>query len=55
MLKKGDELIVEIGNFKRDIALPSVLAPMDATVARMVNGALEVTFAPTSPAQAAAR
>jgi arsenite-transporting ATPase len=46
MTKKGDQLIVEIGNFKRDIALPTVLAAQDATVARMVNGALEVTFAP---------
>lgn len=45
MLKKGDELIVEIGNFKREIALPTLLAPMEATVARMVDGALEVTFA----------
>ncbi|MGH2517468.1 MAG: ArsA family ATPase, partial [Ktedonobacterales bacterium] len=52
MLKKGDELIVEIGNFKREIALPAVLAPMDATVARMVNGALEVTFTPFSAAEA---
>lgn len=52
MLKKGDELIVEIGNFKREIALPAVLAPMDATVARMVNGALEVTFTPASTAEA---
>jgi arsenite/tail-anchored protein-transporting ATPase len=46
MTKKGDQLIVEIGNFKRDIALPTVLANQDATVARMANGALEVTFAP---------
>jgi arsenite/tail-anchored protein-transporting ATPase len=46
MTKKGDELIVEIGNFKRDIALPTVLASQEAVVARMVNGALEVTFAP---------
>ncbi|HEX6121933.1 MAG TPA: ArsA family ATPase [Ktedonobacterales bacterium] len=48
MTKKGDELIVEVGNFKRDIALPSVLVPMEATVARMVDGALEVTFAPVA-------
>jgi arsenite-transporting ATPase len=53
MLKKGDELIVEIGNFKRDIALPTVLVPLEATVARMVNGALEVTFAPAGKAQSA--
>ena len=44
MVKKGDDLIVEVGNFKRNIALPTVLAPLDATVARMVNSALEVTF-----------
>lgn len=48
MTKKGDELIVEIGNFKRDIALPTTLAPLEATVARMVNGSLEVTFAPAA-------
>ena len=53
MVKKGDELIVEIGNFKRDIALPGVLAPLDATVARMVDGALEVTFTPVPAEQPA--
>ncbi|HET8907570.1 MAG TPA: ArsA family ATPase [Ktedonobacterales bacterium] len=51
MTKKGDELIVEVGNFKRDIALPAVLVPMEATVARMTEGALEVTF--TAPAASA--
>ena len=44
MTKKGDELIIEVGNFKRDIALPTVLVPLEATVARMVGGILEVTF-----------
>ncbi len=48
MTKKGDDLIVEVGNFKRDIALPTVLVPMEATVARMANGALEITFAPVA-------
>jgi arsenite/tail-anchored protein-transporting ATPase len=46
MTKKGDQLIVEIGNFKRDIALPNVLYAQEAVVAKMANGALEVTFAP---------
>jgi len=44
MTKKGDEMIVEIGNFKRDITLPSVLANQEATVARFVNKALEIHF-----------
>lgn len=50
MLKKADELIVEIGNFKRDVALPTMLIPLEATVARMVDGALEVTFEPVGSA-----
>lgn len=45
MTKKGDEMIVEIGNFKRDITLPAILANQEATVARFVNKALEIHFA----------
>lgn len=45
MTKKGDEMVVEIGNFKRDITLPSVLASQEATLARFVDGALEIHFA----------
>ena len=45
MTKKGDEMIVEIGNFKRDITLPAVLANQDAKLARFVDKALEIHFA----------
>lgn len=45
MTKKGDEMIVEIGNFKRDITLPSVLASQEAVRARFVDKALEIHFA----------
>jgi arsenite/tail-anchored protein-transporting ATPase len=44
MTKKGDEMIVEIGNFKREITLPAILAHQEATVARFVNKALEIHF-----------
>jgi arsenite-transporting ATPase len=44
MTKKGDEMIIEIGNFKRDITLPTVLANAEATVARFANKALEIHF-----------
>ena len=44
MTKKGDEMIVEIGNFKRDITLPAVLANQDAKLARFVDKALEIYF-----------
>jgi arsenite-transporting ATPase len=51
MTKKGDEMIIEIGNFKRDITLPSVLANQEAKLARFVNKALEIHF--TAPAEEA--
>ncbi len=44
MTRKGDEMIIEIGNFKREITLPNVLANQEATVARFVNKALEIHF-----------
>src|SRR6266700_457706 len=44
MTKKGDEMIVEIGTFKRDITLPSMLANQEAKLARFVNKALEIHF-----------
>jgi arsenite-transporting ATPase len=44
MTRKGDEMIIEIGNFKREITLPAVLANQEATVARFVNKALEIHF-----------
>jgi len=44
MTKRGDEMIIEIGNFKRDITLPTILANQEATVAKFVNNALEIHF-----------
>jgi arsenite-transporting ATPase len=37
-------MIIEIGNFKRDITLPSILANQEATVAKFVDKALEIHF-----------
>jgi arsenite-transporting ATPase len=44
MVKKGDELIVEIGNFKRDMLLPHALANRTATAAKFKDGILHVHF-----------
>jgi arsenite/tail-anchored protein-transporting ATPase len=52
MTKRGDELAIEIGNFKRDIALPAVLVNHEATVARLENNALEIHFTTPVVAQA---
>ncbi|HMQ31967.1 MAG TPA: TRC40/GET3/ArsA family transport-energizing ATPase [Chloroflexaceae bacterium] len=44
MTKRGDELFVEIGNFRRDMILPMTLAERPATRAFFRNGVLEVRF-----------
>src|SRR5438876_4902133 len=44
MTMKRDEMNVEIGNFKRDITLPAVLANQEAKLARFVDKALEIHF-----------
>jgi arsenite-transporting ATPase len=42
--KRGDELFVTIGNFKREMILPTVLAKRKAGGGRLVDGTLEITF-----------
>jgi arsenite/tail-anchored protein-transporting ATPase len=44
--KRGDEMFITIGNFKREMILPTVLARMRASGGRLVDGALEVLFEP---------
>jgi arsenite-transporting ATPase len=50
LTKKGDEMVVEVGNFKRELTLPAVLTPMDAKVARFVDKNLEIHFEPAAVA-----
>jgi arsenite-transporting ATPase len=55
MTKRGDELFIAIGNFKRDMILPMTLAERPARRAVFKNGVLEVRFgAPEVPQPAAA-
>jgi arsenite-transporting ATPase len=49
MSKRGDQLFVEIGNFRRELILPLTLADRDATRAVFRNGTLEVRFGPPKP------
>ncbi|NNJ09597.1 ArsA family ATPase [Chloroflexales bacterium ZM16-3] len=44
MVKRGDELFIEIGNFRRDMILPTTLAERPATKAIFRDGVLEVRF-----------
>ncbi len=44
--KRGDELFITIGNFKREMILPTVLARMRAGSGRISDGILEIQFIP---------
>lgn len=46
--KRGDELFISIGNFKRELMLPSVLAQRDARNASFTNGVLKIRFPPAN-------
>lgn len=55
MTKRGDELFIAIGNFKRDMILPLTLAERPAKRAVFRNGVLEVRFGlPETPQPAPA-
>lgn len=49
MTKRGDELFIEIGNFRRDMILPTTLAERPAKRAVFKNGVLEVRFGSPTP------
>lgn len=44
LTKRGDELFISIGNFKRELLLPATLARRDATGATFVDGVLQIRF-----------
>jgi arsenite/tail-anchored protein-transporting ATPase len=44
--KRGDELFITIGNFKREMILPTVLARRKAVSGALRGGTLEIDFAP---------
>jgi arsenite-transporting ATPase len=46
--KRGDELFVSIGNFKREMLLPTILAQREASGAVFADGALKVRFPPSA-------
>lgn len=49
MTKRGDQLFIEIGNFRRELILPLTLADREATRAVFKHGVLEVRFGPPAP------
>ena len=50
LTKRGDELFIRIGNFKRELLLPVALAHREASGAVFSNGTLHVRFPPPQEA-----
>jgi arsenite-transporting ATPase len=46
LTKRGDELYIDIGNFRREVTLPYTLASLEPGMARIRDGALEIPFTP---------
>ena len=44
--KRGDEMFITVGNFKREMILPHVLAKRKTRSGRLVDGVLEIEFMP---------
>jgi arsenite-transporting ATPase len=53
LTKRGDELYVDLGNYRRDISLPLTLAALEPGIARVREGMLEIPFHPQPSAAAA--
>ena len=49
--KRGDEMFITIGSFKREMILPTVLARMRAGSGRISEGVLEIEFIPIERAE----
>ena len=54
LTKRGNELYVEVGTFRRELALPLALAALEPGVARIDAGMLEIPFHPVAAEQAVA-
>jgi arsenite-transporting ATPase len=46
LIKRGDELYVDVGNVRREIALPAALAALEPATASVRGGMLEIPFVP---------
>ncbi|MDQ3707559.1 MAG: hypothetical protein M3437_20490 [Chloroflexota bacterium] len=45
LLQTGDELVVQVGDYKRNLILPRALATLQVAGAKLDNGELSINFA----------
>ncbi|WP_328995127.1 ArsA family ATPase [Kribbella sp. NBC_01245] len=53
LARRGDELLITVGSYRRVLPLPAALARAEVTGARLDNGRLQVRFAPQGAQQQA--
>jgi arsenite-transporting ATPase len=44
LMQTGDELVVQVGDYKRNLILPRALATLQVGSAKLDNGELRITF-----------
>jgi arsenite/tail-anchored protein-transporting ATPase len=49
LLQTGDELVIQVGDYKRNIILPRALAALKVAGAKLDNGELRIKFTPSTP------
>jgi arsenite-transporting ATPase len=49
LLQTGDELVIQVGDYKRNIILPRALAALKVAGAKLDNGELRIKFTPPTP------
>ena len=53
--RKGDELLIKVGAYKRNVLLPQALQPLEISAANLRGGTLVVRFDARDPSSAGAR
>jgi arsenite-transporting ATPase len=53
--RKGDELLIKVGAYKRNVLLPQALQPLEISAANLRGGTLVVRFEARDPSSAGAR
>jgi arsenite/tail-anchored protein-transporting ATPase len=55
VMRKGDELLIKVGQYKRNVLLPQALSALEVVAANLRSGTLVVEFAAPDGAPASAR
>jgi arsenite/tail-anchored protein-transporting ATPase len=55
LMQTGDELVVQVGDYKRNLILPRALVPLQVSGAKLEDGELRINFVQPTASQAGGR